>query len=164
MACSLTSLPKELTDLIMGYFDYEFIIRYSYLPLVKQYINSICNYERAYSLNNYKYLHYNDPACKIAPKIAADVDWMSLGILHRYDGPAVTSFYENGNPKLVIYYHWGAIHRKSGPAYIVYHENGVPYRQWWGRRGYTWRPDGLPNFEQYDEDGKLISTSIIYDP
>lgn len=165
MACCLTSLPKELTDLIMGYFDYEFMIRYSYVPLVKRYLIDLGHYyERAYSLNNYKYLHYTDPACKIAPKMSIDVDWTLKNKLHRYDGPAVTTLHENGNRKLEIYYWYGMIHRKSGPAYIVYHDNGAPYRLWWGEKGNTFRPDGLPNFEQYDRDGKLVGTSIIHDP
>lgn len=160
----MQELPKEISDLIMGYLDYKFVIRYKYLLLVKEYLLKMgSHYERAYSLNRYKYLHFDDPARKAALGMPPGVNWTLDGLLHRYDGPAMVESYSNGRAKLEIYYQHGMIHRLGSPAYITYYEDGMPYRCWWGKNGCSTREDGRPTFEEYSIEGKLVKTSIFHD-
>ena len=156
----MQGLPVEISDMIIGYLGYEFTSKYRYIPLLKQYIAKLPNYERAYSLNNYKYLHYNDPAIRKARTCSSN--WKLNGVPHRYDGPAITEYHDNGNPKLEIYYSHGVIHRDNGPAYITYYEDGQIYRCWWGQNGYSYRSDGQPTFEEY-KDGSLVKASLFND-
>ena len=46
------------------------------------------------------------------------------GMFHREDGPAIISYYYNGNIKRETYYINGKKYRKDGPTNINYHGNG----------------------------------------
>ena len=145
----------EISDMIVGYLGYEFTIRYSSIPLLQQYIAKLSpGLERAYSLNSYKYLHFDDPSRRLL--IPVETKWELDGKLHRYDGPAIMEFHSNGNRKLEIYYQHGLIHRPIGPAYITYHENGQVHRCWWGTGGCSYRAGAQPTFEEYDDANNLV--------
>lgn len=157
----MQDLPREISDYIIGYLDYRFVIKYSFIPLIRRYLRDFGgSLERAYSLNNYNYLHYDDVARKQASQVPISDKWLLNGILHRYSGPAVTELHSNGKPKLEIYYQYGQIHRIGGPAYIIYYDSGQPYRCWWGQHGISIRDRDQPTFEEYDTDGIMVKSSI----
>jgi hypothetical protein len=162
----MQDLPREISDYIIGYLDYRFVIRYSFIPLIQRYLQDLdlglgVSLERAYSLNNYNYLHYDDVARKQASQVPISDKWLLNDILHRYSGPAVTELHSNGKPKLEIYYSYGQIHRIGGPAYITYYDSGQPYRCWWGQNGISIRDNGQPTFEEYDINGNMVKSSIF---
>jgi len=57
------------------------------------------------------------------------------GFLHREDGPALETYWENGNIRRTAYYNNSHLHRTTGPAHIDYDESGKP-------DGLAWYLDG----------------------
>jgi hypothetical protein len=65
--------------------------------------------------------------------------------LHRENGPANISYYENGNIEYKGYYCNGSIHRINGPAFIEYYENGNICNEEYFINGKRHREDGPAN-------------------
>jgi hypothetical protein len=73
--------------------------------------------------NGEKYYILENGGKKIISK--TEEEWLDKdGEFHREDGPACTTYYENGNIKYENYYINGNKHRENGPAYVSYYENG----------------------------------------
>ena len=75
--------------------------------------------------------------------------------LHREDGPASITRYENGNIKVEIWYKHGEIHRdEDKPAAVRYFPNGVKEYEFWLKEGKKHRT-GNPAAIRYYDDGKV---------
>tara|TARA_B100000745_G_scaffold97368_2_gene61864 strand:- start:6325 stop:6927 length:603 start_codon:yes stop_codon:yes gene_type:complete len=78
-------------------------------------------------------------------------------ILHREDGPASTSFSPDGYVTAKKYFHHGTLHREEGPAVYL-------YRDWneerYYRDGQVHREDG-PAFVTYYKDGTVRSEAYL---
>ena len=57
------------------------------------------------------------------------------GKLHRLDGPARRSWYENGQKSFEAWYLNGIPHRVGGPAYQNWVENGQKWEEEWWTNG-----------------------------
>ena len=84
--------------------------------------------------------------------------WLLHGVLHREDGPASISYFENGTS--IDTSKWiqrGVSHRVGGPAEIQYYENGPVKWERWFQNGARHRDDG-PAVLHYDPDANLDLT------
>jgi len=58
-------------------------------------------------------------------KLDSTGNWEVDGVIHRERGPAITTWYKNGQIKSKEWYINGVMHRERRPAIITWHQNGT---------------------------------------
>jgi len=74
------------------------------------------------------------------------------------DGPSFMSYYETGIRSQIEYHKRGLFHRSNGPAAILYYENGNVKREAFYENNYLHNENG-PAIITYDDTGKVTSES-----
>jgi antitoxin component YwqK of YwqJK toxin-antitoxin module len=110
--------------------------------------------------DDYVVATYHYDSNKIKEKIRYDKNMNR----HCDDGPAYTSYYQNGDIRYEQWFLNGINHRISEPAIIMYN-NGIVVRETWFKNGFIHRIDGPAHIEHYEHgiianmywyiDGKL---------
>lgn len=85
--------------------------------------------------------------------------WLVDGILHRDDGPAVVSYYDDGSVRTEWWFKHGKIHRigdhiTNTPAVTKYDKGGNVEERTWYREGKKYRDDG-PTCIKYHKNGNM---------
>ena len=83
--------------------------------------------------------------------------------LHRKDGPAEISYYENGNKiSLEKYYINGNLHRENGPAIIYYFIDGSIRSKLYYFNGIEFKPEELSFEMPIDTEEKKLYIKLKY--
>ena len=108
---------------IVSYY-YKGVRQRSHKPATKVYDKNNQKIRECYIYNNQP--HRDDGPANIAYKkgIVVRSVWVTLGKVHRLNGPAVTTCYDNGTVKREEWYYYEVLHREDGPAIINYDELG----------------------------------------
>lgn len=88
--------------------------------------------------------------------------WYKNGVINRTNGPAYTSFYDNGFIYVEIWYNKWLFHRDNGPALIRYDINGTVKSEIWFRNGKRHR-EGHPAIKYYHVDGNVMNEEYWID-
>jgi uncharacterized protein len=84
--------------------------------------------------------------------------WYQNGKQHRSDGPAIITYYENGNKYRETWLNHEIINRINRPAQIYYYENGNKSKELWIKNNRVHRIDGPAEIHYY-ENGDIKSTT-----
>ena len=113
--------------------------------------------------NNYKIEYWDKEKTKVKSE-----EWLnSKGERHRVDGPAVQSWYENGQKSYESWWLHDKRHRVDEPAFQSWYESGQKdFVSWWldgklhrvvGPAHQSWLENGQKLFEAWYLDGKELS-------
>ena len=75
-------------------------------------------------------------------------------LYHNPDGPAIITFYQDGQLRLEAYYNYGKEHNTQGPATLEYYEDGQLYSKMYYINGMIHNTEGPASFKYY-ENGEL---------
>lgn len=109
-------------------------------------------------MDNCKKLYYNDNVTiKEKSYFVYPIDLYNIeNLLHRSDGPALLTFYPNGNKKSEYYYINGELHRENLPALVTYYEDSIiKSESYFEYNMIVIKPNFSEHKEYYNDAGKI---------